>query len=81
MSKKEDGISMDGVVVEKLPNTMFRVQLENGKIVLAYSSGKIRQNKITIVVGDKVKLEFSPYDLTKARIVLRYPTGGPKPTI
>ena len=68
---KADVIELEGVVVEKLPNTMFRVQLENGAIVLAHISGKLRQNIIRILPGDKVTLEMSTYDLTKGRIVWR----------
>lgn len=66
---KADVIELEGVVVEKLPNTMFRVKLENGAIILAHISGKLRQNFIRILPGDKVTLEMSTYDLTKGRIV------------
>ena len=69
---KSDVIEIEGTVVEKLPNTMFQVELENGHRVLAHISGKLRQNFIRILPGDKVKVEMSPYDLTKGRIVLRY---------
>lgn len=68
---KDQVIEAEGVVVETLPGTMFRVKLANGKIVLATISGKMRLNFIKILPGDRVKLEFSPYDLTKARIVYR----------
>lgn len=68
---KTDLIELEGTVTEKLPNAMFRVQLENGHIVIAHISGKLRMNYIKIVPGDKVTLEMSPYDLTKARIVWR----------
>ncbi len=68
---KDQIIEAEGVVVETLPGTMFKVKLENGKIVLAHISGKMRLNFIKILPGDRVKLEFSPYDLTKARIVYR----------
>ena len=68
---KSDMIEIDGVVVEKLPNTMFQVELENGHRVLAHISGKLRQNFIRILPGDKVTLELSPYDLTKGRIIWR----------
>lgn len=68
---KDQVIEAEGVVVETLPGTMFKVKLENGKIVLAHISGKMRLNFIKILPGDRVKLEFSPYDLTKARIVYR----------
>ena len=63
--------ALEGKVVEKLPNTMFRVELENGHIVLAHISGKLRQNFIKILPGDKVTLELSPYDLSKGRIIWR----------
>ena len=68
---KSDMIEIEGVVVEKLPNTMFQVELENGHRVLAHISGKLRQNFIRILPGDKVTLELSPYDLTKGRIIWR----------
>ncbi|MEF9938574.1 MAG: translation initiation factor IF-1 [Clostridium sp.] len=68
---KADVIEIEGVVVEKLPNAMFQVQLENKHIVLATLSGKLRMNYIRILVGDKVTLEMSPYDLSKARIIWR----------
>ncbi len=68
---KADVIEIEGVVIEKLPNTMFQVELENGHKVLAHISGKLRQNFIRILPGDKVTLELSPYDLTKGRIIWR----------
>lgn len=68
---KADVIEIEGVVVEKLPNAMFKVDLENGHIVLAHISGKLRMNFIKILPGDKVTLEMSPYDLSKGRIVWR----------
>ena len=68
---KEDMIQQTGVVKEVLPGTMFRVDLSNGHMLLAHISGKMRKNFIRIVPGDKVNLELSPYDLTKARIVFR----------
>ena len=68
---KEDMISLEGKVEEVLPNAMFRVLLEQGSTVLGHISGKMRQNRITILQGDKVKVEMSPYDLTKCRIVYR----------
>jgi|UniRef100_A0A7C3UQZ4 translation initiation factor IF-1 len=71
MSKK-DLIRLDGTVVEALPNTMFRVRLDNGHIVLAHISGKMRLHYIKIVPGDRVAIEFSPYDLNRGRIVYRY---------
>ena len=69
---KADVIEIEGVVVEKLPNAMFKVELENGNIVLAHISGKSRMNFIKILPGDKVTLEMSPYDLSKGRIIWRY---------
>ncbi len=68
---KEDVISLEGKVEELLPNAMFRVTLEQGSTVLGHISGKMRQNRITILQGDRVKVEMSPYDLTKCRIVYR----------
>ena len=68
---KADVIEIEGVVVEKLPNAMFKVELENGHIVLAHISGKLRMNFIEILPGDKVTLEMSPYDLSKGRIIWR----------
>ena len=68
---KSDVIEIEGTVVEKLPNTMFQVELENGHRVLAHISGKLRQNFIRILPGDRVTLELSPYDLSKGRIIWR----------
>ena len=68
---KADVIEIEGVVVEKLPNAMFKVELENGHIGLAHISGKLRMNFIKILPGDKVTLEMSPYDLSKGRIIWR----------
>ncbi|MBS3952044.1 MAG: translation initiation factor IF-1 [Methylicorpusculum sp.] len=68
---KEDQIEMEGKVVETLPNTMFRVELENGHIVTAHISGKMRKHYIRILTGDKVKVEMTPYDLSKGRITFR----------
>ncbi|TBR15822.1 translation initiation factor IF-1 [bacterium] len=68
---KEELIETEGKIVEALPNAMFRVELENGHIVLAHVSGKMRMNFIRIIPGDKVKLELSPYDLTRGRITFR----------
>ena len=68
---KADVIEIEGVVVEKLPNAMFRVELENKHIVLATISGKLRMNYIRILPGDKVTIELSPYDLDKGRIIWR----------
>jgi len=69
---KQASIEQDGVIIEALSNAMFRAQLENGHEVIAHISGKMRMHYIKILPGDKVKLEMSPYDLTKARIVYRY---------
>ena len=68
---KEEAIEVEGTVTEALPNAMFRVQLENGHMVLAHISGKIRMHFIRILPGDKVKLELSPYDLNRGRITYR----------
>ena len=68
---KADVIEIEGKVLEKLPNAMFQVELENGHVVLAHISGKLRMNYIRIEPGDKVTLEMSPYDLTKGRIIWR----------
>ncbi|MEJ2384086.1 MAG: translation initiation factor IF-1 [Xanthomonadales bacterium] len=68
---KEDVIEMDGIVMETLPNTMFRVELENGHVVTAHISGRMRKHYIRILTGDKVKVELTPYDLTKGRITYR----------
>ena len=68
---KADVIEIEGKVIEKLPNAMFKVELENGHVVLAHISGKLRMNFIKILPGDKVTLEMSPYDLSKGRIIWR----------
>ena len=68
---KEDVIEVEGTFIESLPNTNFKVELENGYVVLAHISGKLRMNYIKILPGDKVKVELSPYDLTKGRITWR----------
>jgi translation initiation factor IF-1 len=68
---KEDVIEMDGIVKETLPNTMFRVELENGHVVTAHISGRMRKHYIRILTGDKVKVELTPYDLSKGRITYR----------
>ncbi|MBP1636408.1 MAG: infA [Acidobacteria bacterium] len=69
---KDDTIEVTGVVLESLPNAMFRVELENKHQVLAHVSGKMRKNFIRILTGDRVLLELSPYDLTRGRIIYRY---------
>jgi translation initiation factor IF-1 len=71
MVKDKDVIEMEGEVTEALPNALFRVKLETGQMVLAHVSGKIRKNFIRILPGDKVKVELSPYDLTRGRITFR----------
>ena len=71
MVKKEEPIEVEGVVTETLPNAMFRVELEGGHKVLAHVSGRMRMHYIRILPGDKVKLQLSPYDLTRGRIVYR----------
>ena len=68
---KEEVIQLEGEVLEVLPNTSFRVKLENGHVVLAHISGKMRMNYIRILAGDKVNVEMTPYDLNKARIIFR----------
>ena len=68
---KEESIEMQGTILETLPNTMFRVQLENGHIVMAHISGKMRKNYIRILTGDKVTVQITTYDLTKGRITFR----------
>jgi translation initiation factor IF-1 len=78
---KEDVLELDGVVAEILPNTMFRVRLDNGHDVLAHSSGRVRRNRIRILAGDRVTVEMTPYDLAKGRINFRHkderaPPGG-----
>jgi len=68
---KDDVIEMEGTVQETLPNTMFRVQLENGHVIIAHISGRMRKHYIRILTGDKVKIEMTPYDLSKGRITYR----------
>ena len=68
---KQDVIEVEGIVLESLPNAMFKVELQNKHVILAHVSGKLRMNYIRIVPGDKVKIEMSPYDLTKGRITWR----------
>ena len=81
---KEDMIEMNGVVNEVLPDTRFRVELENGHVIIAYMAGKMRKHRIRILAGDKVSLELTPYDLSKGRITFRHkderaPTGAMAP--
>ena len=68
---KEEGIKMDGKVVDVLPNAMFKVQMDSGSVVIGYISGRMRKNDIKILLGDTVEIEFSVYDLTKGRITRR----------
>jgi translation initiation factor IF-1 len=72
MAKQEEKIEMEGQIVEALPGTMFRVALSSGHTVLAYLSGKMRKNYIRILLGDRVKVELSPYDLDRGRITYRF---------
>ncbi len=69
---KEELIEFDGTVLELLPNAMFRVELENGHVILAHTSGRMRKNRIRVLVGDKVTVEMTPYDLTKGRVIHRH---------
>lgn len=69
---REEKLELEGTVVEALPGTMFRVELENGHVVLAYPSGKMRRYYIRILLGDRVRLEISPYDLERGRITYRF---------
>jgi translation initiation factor IF-1 len=71
-SNKDNIIAFSGVVTEKLPNTMFRVKLENGHEAIAHTAGKMRKFRIRVMVGDKVDVEMSPYDLTRGRIMFRH---------
>jgi translation initiation factor IF-1 len=71
MSEKEGVIAVDGSIEEALPNTQFRIQLDNGQVALGYVSGRIRRHRIKILPGDRVTIELSPYDLTKGRIIKR----------
>ncbi|MGH2748831.1 MAG: translation initiation factor IF-1 [Actinomycetota bacterium] len=71
-AQKEEGIQVEGTVLETLPNAMFKVELENGHQVLAHISGKMRMHYIRILPGDRVLVELSPYDLTRGRVVYRY---------
>ncbi|MBE2199580.1 MAG: translation initiation factor IF-1 [Anaerolinea sp.] len=72
MAKKDDKIEVEGKVVELLPNTQFRVELDNGHLVLAYLSGRMRKYYIRILLGDRVRVEMSPYDLERGRVTYRY---------
>jgi translation initiation factor IF-1 len=79
MAKSDDKITVEGTVVEALPSTTFLVELENGHKVLAYLSGRLRKNYIRILLGDRVKIELSPYDLTRGRITYRYTAAPQQP--
>lgn len=68
---KEDLIQFQGTIIEVLPNAMFRVELENGHVILAHTSGRMRKNRIRVLMGDQVTVEMTPYDLTKGRVVFR----------
>jgi translation initiation factor IF-1 len=72
---KEEKITVEGTIVEALPNTMFRVRMDNGHEILGYLSGKMRRYYIRILLGDRVKVELSPYDLNKGRITFRFRAG------
>jgi len=74
---KESPIEIEGIVTENLPNTTFRVKLDNGHVVIAHISGKMRKNYIRILMGDRVTVQLTPYDLSKGRIVFRNKDGGP----
>lgn len=69
---KEELIEFDGLVTEVLPNAMFRVKLDNGHEIIAHTSGRMRKNRIRVLLGDKITVEMTPYDLTKGRIILRH---------
>ena len=75
---KEDLIELKGKVIELLPNANFRVELENGHIIIAYTAGKVRKNRIRILMSDEVLVEISPYDLNRGRVIHRYKKGVPE---
>ena len=75
---KEEPIEFMGEITEVLPNAMFRVKLENGHLILAHTSGRMKQHRIRVLVGDKVSVAMTPYDITKGRITFRFPDGGGK---
>jgi translation initiation factor IF-1 len=79
MAKTEEKIVVEGTVTEAMPSTTFRVKLDNGHMVLAYLSGRLRKYYIRILLGDRVKVELSPYDLTRGRIVYRFNTSSAPP--
>ena len=78
---REEMMELEGLVIELLPEGRFRVQLENDHVLLAYTAGKMRKHRIRTLVGDRVTVEMTPYDLTKGRIIFRHKTdSGPRPT-
>jgi translation initiation factor IF-1 len=79
MAKKEEKLEVEGTIIELLPNTQFMVELDNGHKVLAYLSGKMRRYYIRILLGDRVRVEMTPYDLTRGRITYRYRKNRAKP--
>jgi translation initiation factor IF-1 len=76
---KEELLEFEGGVIEALPDGRFRVQLDNGHVVVAYTAGRMKRNRIKAIAGDRVSVEMTPYDLEKGRIVYRHNTGGPRP--
>ena len=79
MADKEEAIQVQGTVIEMMRGTQFKVQLQNGHVILAHISGKMRKNNIKIILGDKVRVEMSPYDLTKGRITYREKLNAVRP--
>jgi translation initiation factor IF-1 len=79
MAKKEEKLRMEGTIMKALPGTQFKVELENGHEILAYLSGKMRKYYIRVLLGDRVTVEMSPYDLSRGRIVYRHKKGQPSP--
>lgn len=77
---KEELIEFDGVVTEVLPNAMFRIKLDNGHEIIGHTSGRMRKNRIRVLMGDKVTVEMTPYDLSKGRVIHRHKEGAPRPT-
>jgi translation initiation factor IF-1 len=77
MAKKEEKVRMEGTIVKALPGTQFKVELDNGHEILAYLAGKMRKYYIRVLLGDRVTVEMSPYDLTRGRIVYRHKKGKP----
>lgn len=80
MAKKDDKMRMEGTIVKALPGTQFLVELENGHEILAYLAGKMRKYYIRVLLGDRVTVEMSPYDLSRGRIVYRHKKGQPSPS-